>query len=178
MVHSTKEHSGWKGSESTKILFLYVHIIRLNNLSNQYVSNNPCYNRGRGSAWTLLVWPPVYLHSIFEISSVTRIFFNFKISSLKNWKINLISKLIFAGYTGSRNQVQTRKKIKLVLNSIFFQVWNKLRNPKFENRVQRDRANARNAISSVTLAKKVQLVSLQWRNSYIFWRPMSKISKA
>ena len=84
--------------------------------------------------------PPVYLHSIFEISSVTRIFFNFKISSLKNWKINLISKLIFAGYTGSRNQVQTRKKIKLVLNSIFFQVWNKLRNPKFENRVQRDRA--------------------------------------
>ena len=86
--------------------------------------------------------PPVYLHSIFEISSVTRIFFNFKISSLKNWKINLISKLIFAGYTGSRNQVQTRKKIKLVLNSIFFQVWNKLRNPKFENRVQRDRASA------------------------------------
>ena len=87
-----------------------------------------------------LIYPPVYLHSIFEISSVTRIFFNFKISSLKNWKINLISKLIFAGYTGSRNQVQTRKKIKLVLNSIFFQVWNKLRNPKFENRVQRDRA--------------------------------------
>ena len=87
-------------------------------------------------------YPPVYLHSIFEISSVTRIFYNFKISSLKNWKINLISKLIFAGYTGSRNQVQTRKKIKLVLNSIFFQVWNKLRNPKFENRVQRDRAFA------------------------------------
>ena len=28
--------------------------------------------------------PPVYLYSIFEISSVTRIFFNFKISSLKN----------------------------------------------------------------------------------------------
>ena len=84
--------------------------------------------------------PPVFLHSIFEISSVTRIFFNFKISSLKNWKINLISKLIFAGYTGSRNQVQTRKKIKLVLNLIFFQVWNKLWNPKFENRVQRDRA--------------------------------------
>ena len=30
------------------------------------------------------ILPPVYLHSIFEISSVTRIFFNFKISSLKN----------------------------------------------------------------------------------------------
>ena len=87
--------------------------------------------------------PPVYLHSIFEISSGTRIFFNFKISSLKNWKTNLISKLIFAGCTGSRNQVQTQKKIKLVLNSIFFQVWNKLRNPKFENRVQRDRATVK-----------------------------------
>ena len=66
--------------------------------------------------------PPVYLHLIFEISSVTRFFFNFEKSSLKDQKINLISKLIFAGYTGSRNQVQTQKKIKLVLNSIFFQV--------------------------------------------------------
>ena len=28
--------------------------------------------------------PPVYLHLIFEISSVTRFFFNFEISSLKN----------------------------------------------------------------------------------------------
>ena len=28
--------------------------------------------------------PPVYLHLIFEISSVSRFFFNFKISSLKN----------------------------------------------------------------------------------------------
>ena len=67
-------------------------------------------------------FPPVYLHLIFEISSVTQIFFNFEISSLKNQKINLISKLIFAGYTGSKNQVRTRKKIKLVLNSIFFRV--------------------------------------------------------
>ena len=49
--------------------------------------------------------PPVYLHLIFEISSVTRFFFNFKISSLKIKKINLISKSIFAGYTGSKNQV-------------------------------------------------------------------------
>ena len=39
--------------------------------------------------------PPVYLHLIFEISSVTRFFFNFKISSLRNQKINLITKLIF-----------------------------------------------------------------------------------
>ena len=28
--------------------------------------------------------PPAYLHSIFEISSVRRMFFNFKISRLKN----------------------------------------------------------------------------------------------
>ena len=113
---------------------------------NWHVSNNqmskPIAKRVSPTWITVSYYacPPVYLHSIFEILSVTRIFFNFKISSLKNWKINLISKLIFAGYTGSRNQVQTRKKIKLVLNSIFFQVWNKLRNPKFENRVQRDRA--------------------------------------
>ena len=56
--------------------------------------------------------PPVYLHLIFEILSVTRFFFNFKISSLKIKKINLISKLIFAGYTGSKNQVWNRQKIK------------------------------------------------------------------
>ena len=55
----------------------------------------------------------------FEISSVTQFFFNFAISSLKNRKINLISKLIFAGYTGSKNQVWTRQKIKLVWKSIF-----------------------------------------------------------
>ena len=42
-------------------------------------------------------------------------FFNFEISSLKIQKINLISKLIFAGYTGSKNQVRTRQKIKFVL---------------------------------------------------------------
>ena len=65
-------------------------------------------------------FPPVYLHLIFEISSVTWFFFNFEISSLKNQKINLISKLIFAGYTGSKNQVRTRQKIKFVSKSIFF----------------------------------------------------------
>ena len=63
---------------------------------------------------------PVYLHLIFEILSVTRFFFNFKILSLKNQKINLISKLIFAGYTGSKNQVRTRQKIQIVSKSIFF----------------------------------------------------------
>ena len=57
--------------------------------------------------------PLVYLYLIFEISSVTQFFFNFEIASLKNWKINLISKLIFAGYTGSKNQVRTRQKNRL-----------------------------------------------------------------
>ena len=64
--------------------------------------------------------PPVYLHLIFEISSVTQFFFNFEISSLKNQKINLISKLISAGYTGSKNQVRTWQKIKFVPKSFFF----------------------------------------------------------
>ena len=82
--------------------------------------------------------PPVYLHLIFEISSVTRFFFNFKISSLK---INLISKLIFAGYTGSKNQVRTRKKIKFDSKSIFFQVCNKLPNWHFKNQAQIDTAS-------------------------------------
>ena len=87
------------------------------------------------------LYPPVYLHLIFEISSVTRFFFNFEISSLKNWKINLISKLIFAGYTGSKNQVRTRQKIEFVSKSIFFQVCNKLPNWHFKNQAQIDTAN-------------------------------------
>ena len=32
----------------------------------------------------ILDYPPVYLHLIFEISSVTRFFFNFEVSSLKH----------------------------------------------------------------------------------------------
>ena len=32
--------------------------------------------------------------------------------------------MIFAGYTGSKNQVRTRQKIEFVSKSIFFQVWN------------------------------------------------------
>ena len=67
-------------------------------------------------------YPPVYLHLIFEISSVTRFFFNFKISSLRNQKINLITKLIFVGYTGSKNQVKIRKKkSSLIWNRIFLE---------------------------------------------------------
>ena len=89
--------------------------------------------------------PPVYLHLIFEISSVTRFFFNFEISSLKSRKVNLISKLNFAGYTGSKNQVWTRKKIKFDLKSIFFfWVCNKLPNWHFKNQAQIDTTNVYN----------------------------------
>ena len=75
---------------------------------------------------------------IFEIPSVTRFFLNFEISSLKNQRINLISKLIFAGYNGSKNQVRTRQKIKFVSKSIFFRVCNKLPNWHFKNQAQID----------------------------------------
>ena len=85
-------------------------------------------------------YSPVYLHLIFEISSVNRFFFNFEISSLKNQRINLISKLIFAGYTGNKNQVWTQQKIEFVLKSIFFRVCNKLRNWHFKNQAQIDTA--------------------------------------
>ena len=33
----------------------------------------------------------------------------------------MISKLIFAGYTGSKNQVRTQQKIEFVSKSIFFE---------------------------------------------------------
>ena len=50
----------------------------------------------------------------------------------------MISKLIFAGYTGSKNQVRTRQKIKFVSKSIFFRVCNKLPNWHFKNQAQID----------------------------------------
>ena len=50
----------------------------------------------------------------------------------------MISKLIFAGYTGSKNQVRTRKKIKFDSKSIFFWVCNKLPNWHFKNQAQID----------------------------------------
>ena len=85
--------------------------------------------------------PPVYLHLIFEISSVTWFFFQFRNINFKKLKINLFSKLIFAGYTGSKNQVRTWQKIKFVSNSIFFRVCNKLPNWHFKNQAQIDTAN-------------------------------------
>ena len=54
----------------------------------------------------------------------------------------MISKLIFAGYTGSKNQVRTqKKKIKFDSKSIFFRVCNKLPNWHFKNQAQIDTAN-------------------------------------
>ena len=57
--------------------------------------------------------------------------------------MNLILKLklIFAGYTSSKNQVRTRQKIKFVSKSIFFRVCNKLPNWHFKNQAQIDTAN-------------------------------------
>ena len=60
-----------------------------------------------------------YLHLIFEISSVTRFFSNFEISSLKNRKINLIWKLIFAGYKFCKFELD--KKSSLFRNRFFFE---------------------------------------------------------
>ena len=45
----------------------------------------------------------------------------------------MISKLIFAGYTGSKNQVWTWQKIEFVLKLISFRVCNKLPNRHFKN---------------------------------------------
>ena len=117
-------------------------------------------------------FPPVYLHLIFEISSVTRFFFNFEISSLKNQKINLISKLIFAGYTGSKNQVRTRKKIKFDSKSIFFQVCNKLPNWHFKNQAQIDTViwpiKWTRLVYFLRLSK-VLPQSMQWKEPWFFW---------
>jgi hypothetical protein len=51
------------------------------------------------------LFPPVDLYSISEKSSSTKWIFNLQKS---------ISKLIFAGYTGSKNPVQNRLKIQFV----------------------------------------------------------------
>ena len=47
----------------------------------------------------LLPIPPIYRHLIFDI-------IEFEISSLMSW--------IFAGYAGSKNPIQTRKKIQFI----------------------------------------------------------------
>ena len=50
---------------------------------------------------------PIYLHSIFDI-------LEFEISSLMNWIFFPSLNWIFAGYRGSKNPVQTRKKIQFI----------------------------------------------------------------
>ena len=72
--------------------------------THQYIVFTAKYMRTNSS----LNSPPIYLHLIFEISS------------LRNWFLNLmfeldflfISNWIFAGCTGSKNQVWNRQKIK------------------------------------------------------------------
>ena len=51
--------------------------------------------------------PPIYMHLIFVI-------LEFEISSLMNWIFFPSLNWIFAGYTGSKNPVQTRKKIQFI----------------------------------------------------------------
>ena len=68
------------------------------------------------------------------------IFFQFRNIKFENQKINLISELIFAGYTGSKNQVRTQQISSLFRNRFFFQVCNKLPNWLFKNQAQIDTA--------------------------------------
>ena len=76
----------------------------------------------------------------------------FEKSSLTNW--TEFSKLIFAGYTGSKNQVRTRKKIKFDSKSIFFKICNKLPNWHFKNQAQ---------IDTVSVFKKyLEATKFQW----------------
>ena len=58
-------------------------LVRLGNWSTLGPFSKVMFN-DRGAEKGVLHTPPVYLHLIFEISSVTRFFFNFEISSLKN----------------------------------------------------------------------------------------------
>ena len=62
--------------------------------------------------------PPVYLHLIFEIS-IWEFITNSKKKSISKLDFFSSSNLIFAGYTGSKNQVRTRQKIEF-RNRFFF----------------------------------------------------------
>ena len=53
----------------------------------------------------VILYTPIHMYFIFEKSSSTNWFFNLQKS---------ISKLIFAGYTGSKNPVRNRLKIQFV----------------------------------------------------------------
>ena len=65
----------------------------------------------------------------------------------------MISKLIFAGYTGSKNQVWTWKKSSLIRNRFFFLVYNKLPNWHFKNQAQIDNAYVFILISTLCFIK-------------------------
>ena len=68
-------------------------------------------------------WHGVYLYLIFEMS-IWEFITNSKKKSISKLDFFSSSNLIFAGYTGSKNQVWTRQKIKFVSKSISFRVWN------------------------------------------------------
>ena len=62
----------------------------------------------------------ISLHSIFEFW-ISDFISNSEKNRVQNQQDFISSsKLIFAGYTGSKNQVRTRQKIEFVSNSFFF----------------------------------------------------------
>ena len=75
----------------------------------------------------------------------------------------MISKLIFAGYTGSKNQVRTRKKIEFVLKSIFFfefEIEKKSSDTRyFKNQVEIDRGRVCLECQSIDLNFRNQVAS-------------------
>ena len=65
-------------------------------------------------------WHGVYLYLIFEMS-IWEFITNSKKKSISKLDFFSSSNLIFAGYTGSKNQVRTWQEIKFVPKSIFFE---------------------------------------------------------
>ena len=87
-------------------------------------------------------YPPVYLHLIFEISSVTRFFFQFRNIKFKKFKKSIWFRNWFLQATQAvKIKFELEKKIKFDSKSIFFRVCNKLPNWHFKNQAQIDTAN-------------------------------------
>ena len=82
----------------------------------------------------------------------------------------MISKLIFAGYTGSKNQVRTRQKIEFVSNSIFFRVCSKLPNWHFTNQAQIDTAIISDVYRADVYCTDLIRIYL-WNVELKFWCP-------
>ena len=97
--------------------------------------------------------------------SIWKFITNSKKNRFRN-KLDFLSSLnlIFAGYTGSKNQVRTRKKIKFDSKSIFWRVWNKLPNWHFKNQAQIDTVCA--SWGLFFLWNRLSLVWLTWIISF------------